>query len=683
MHSNYVCWSSILSVLLGACTGLDSPPEDAEDLGEVSEHIDQETWTSCAVENAICSFPGTKTVRYGANGSYFTRVATNTIGCDNATFGDPLHGTAKSCEYSEDISEQGNVLYGYWSGSGGRNPSSPANRQFIVDYSGPGSTVTFHLSAPLDTYLYLLDASGNVLAQDNDSGGNLTSRLSYFLSPGTYKLVAATAASGQSGEFTLRADKVVLRYPQRLYVQAATSFHWIYDDHGTGADNDVAIWRANLGQYPGYYSLGDVAQPFHGSAPRVTFVARGDGDVLARPIDYAWVWSDWGSGGTHDVSIWEPLPTAGYTCLGTVTVLGYNKPSTDLIRCVRSEYVLPANPAGLWNDSGSGADYDVGIWQVEPRDHRGLALSTFIARPSHSDPGGNRYWVINKSATANPELQGVPVDAVTAIQYAPLMWLHQDEYYFPSSVDFFLPNVHEANGYMVTNQALGCDSCTDPQFLDGRRPDGTQVPIYAEIINRTQNGQPTNITDIVYWAFYPYNNGKRVCIGWYSPWGCVGGYSTFGNHVGDWEHFTVRFVDGRPAQVYLSQHAWGQTFHFGDKNVALVGFHAEVYAAQGSHGVYPDAARHIYRYIGNGDFLADDTSRGIPWYTWTSTVPFFWQSPGTYSGSLSWLNLTSRWGNPKSGCDFSESVSGECVLNDGPTGIMAKSASNPANLGLD
>nr|WP_253894823.1 Vps62-related protein [Corallococcus exercitus] len=62
----------------------------------------------------------------------------------------------------------------------------------------------------------------------------------------------------------------------------------------------------------------------------------------------------------------------------------------------------------------------------------------------------------------------------------------------------------------------------------------------------------------MYWNFYPYNNGKRVCIGWYSPWGCVGGYSTFGNHVGDWEHLTVRFIDGRPALVYLSQHADGQ-----------------------------------------------------------------------------------------------------------------------------
>ena len=601
---------------------------------------------------------------------------------DATWVGDDFNDLASSVVVQSPSAPQGNTLYGQWNGSGGRNPASTANRQFIVDYTGPASTVTFHLTAPLDTYLYLLDANGNVLAQDDDSGGNLTSRLSYALSPGTYKLVAATYSGGASGEFTLRSDKAVMRYPQRLYVQGATAFNWIYDDHGTGADNDVAVWRPNLAQYPGYYSLGDVAQPFHGSAPRTSFVAYGEGDVLARPVDYAWVWSDWGSGGTHDVSIWEPLPAAGYTCLGTVTVLGYGKPSTDLIRCVRSEYVLPANPAGVWNDAGSGADYDVGIWQVEPRDHRGLALSTFIARPSHSDTGGNRYWVLNKSALANPEMKGVPVDGVTAAQYAPLVWLHGEEYYFPSSVEFFLPNVHESGGYMVTNQALGCDSCTDPQFLDGQRPGS--VPIYAEIVNRTQNGQPTNITDIVYWTFYPYNNGKRICIGWYSPWGCVGGYSTFGNHVGDWEHFTVRFVDGRPSQLFLSQHSGGQTFNYGDKNVAVTaGFHAEVYAALGSHGIYPDAARHIYQTIGNGDFLADDTGRGIPWYTWNSTVPFFRQPPGAYGGSLSWLNSTSRWGNPKSGCGFSEQVSGECVLNDGPTGIMDKSASNPENLTLD
>jgi hypothetical protein len=183
--------------------------------------------------------------------------------------------------------------------------------------------------------------------------------------------------------------------------------------------------------------------------------------------------------------------------------------------------------------------------------------------------------------------------------------------------------------------------------------------------------------------FYPYNNGKRVCIGWYSPWGCVGGYSTFGNHVGDWEHATVRFVDGRPSEIYLSQHSHGQTFTFGDKRLSLVGWRPELYSAQGSHGVYADAARHIYQNLPNGDFLADDTGRGMAWDTWNGLVPFAWQAPGTYGGSLSWLNVTSRWGNPKSGCEFSEPVAGECVLNDGPTGPMSKDASRPDFMPLD
>jgi hypothetical protein len=44
---------------------------------------------------------------------------------------------------------------------------------------------------------------------------------------------------------------------------------------------------------------------------------------------------------------------------------------------------------------------------------------------------------------------------------------------------------------------------------------------------------------------------------------------------------------------------------------------------------------------------------------------------------LSWLNITSRWGNPKSGCEVSEPIAGECVLNDGPQGPMLKSYAQP------
>ncbi len=58
------------------------------------------TWTQCASENGTCTFTGTMTVRYGAGSSWYYRVATGSIACNNATFGDPIVGTAKACYYS-------------------------------------------------------------------------------------------------------------------------------------------------------------------------------------------------------------------------------------------------------------------------------------------------------------------------------------------------------------------------------------------------------------------------------------------------------------------------------------------------------------------------------------------------------------------------------------------------------
>ncbi|MES2831877.1 MAG: hypothetical protein V4695_07795 [Pseudomonadota bacterium] len=60
----------------------------------------QETWTYCSGEYANCSFPGTRQVRYGANGVFAYTTASGFVACSNNVFGDPVYGTVKSCSYS-------------------------------------------------------------------------------------------------------------------------------------------------------------------------------------------------------------------------------------------------------------------------------------------------------------------------------------------------------------------------------------------------------------------------------------------------------------------------------------------------------------------------------------------------------------------------------------------------------
>lgn len=265
------------------------------------------------------------------------------------------------------------------------------------------------------------------------------------------------------------------------------------------------------------------------------------------------------------------------------------------------------------------------------------------------------------------------IDEATAKKYAPRIHFQSDESYWPSSVDLFLANTHEESGFLTTNVALDCPGCANIPFLAGQRPDQNSVPIYAHIVPRI--GFASKVVDIVYWAFFPYNNGKRVCVGVYDEsflnLGCLGKYSIFGNHVGDWEHVTVRFVDGYPQELAMEAHGNTSIFPWGSRKVEMLDqSHPIVYSAQGSHGFYEYAGRNRYKDLPNGDFLVDDMNAGVAWDTWNNVVPFFYQDVGSYEGANAWVNYKGRWGNAPAGCgqfNVIQEISGECVLNPGPS----------------
>jgi spore coat protein U-like protein len=61
--------------------------------------IQAATWTTCATENATCTFKGLHEVAFGANGKYLYGSFTNGTACTKNVFGNPADNDVKTCYY--------------------------------------------------------------------------------------------------------------------------------------------------------------------------------------------------------------------------------------------------------------------------------------------------------------------------------------------------------------------------------------------------------------------------------------------------------------------------------------------------------------------------------------------------------------------------------------------------------
>lgn len=104
-------------------------------------------------------------------------------------------------------------------GKDGVNVTNNINQQDVSDIGKlgklfsvslkKGQTYTIDLqSGDLDSYLYLFDSKSKLLAQDDDSGGDLNSRI-VFQAPqdGVFHILATSLIGDETGEFTLKVRK--------------------------------------------------------------------------------------------------------------------------------------------------------------------------------------------------------------------------------------------------------------------------------------------------------------------------------------------------------------------------------------------------------------------------------------------------------------------------------------------
>ncbi len=207
-------------------------------------------------------------------------------------------------------------------------------------------------------------------------------------------------------------EPVIQQVGQDLELIYVAEFELVWFDVGSGAYMNGAFYRPIVPE--GYYALGHYGQNNWSEPSGGMFAARElVAGALAPPIDYEWIWADWGSGGDLDGSFWRPIPAPGYVCLGAVSQFGYYKPDLNEIRCVRDDLVTEGYVAGeLWNDSGSGADYDISTWYISAHSD-GISVGVFSGWGFYAIPNYPVYVLKSDAVwkeTPTQELELVYID---------------------------------------------------------------------------------------------------------------------------------------------------------------------------------------------------------------------------------------------------------------------------------
>jgi len=282
------------------------------------------------------------------------------------------------------------------------------------------------------------------------------------------------------------------------------------------------------------------------------------------------------------------------------------------------------------------------------------------------------------------------------LKYAPLSYLHSSEQYWPTDVRDHLPKViPEVNFTVVggTPTLETLSSLSNQVYLTatedvlahntefftsvtGKPSSSGDSAAPATIIAVQKAG---GIVDAFYCYFYSFNYGPAV-LG-----------LRYGNHVGDWEHTMVRFINGVPDTVYFSEHSGGTAYKY--SAVEKSGDRPVSYTAIGTHANYPTSGDHDYT-LPFG-LLKDQTNRGVLWDV-TKNFRGLWYTPssGTVDvatgagsgGNLQsqegpgWLYFGGRWGDKQWPTNkFGQyCIAGQCHVSDGPTGPLSKNLGRTA-----
>ncbi|KAI4333226.1 hypothetical protein L6164_018061 [Bauhinia variegata] len=393
-----------------------------------------------------------------------------------------------------------------------------------------------------------------------------------------------------------------------LKVSEISSFTKIWATHEGGPGNQGATVFEPTGIPEGFYVLGSYSQPNDKPLFGWILVAKDDSNgALKPPVDYTLVWSSQSLKIKQDGPgyVWLPTAPDGYKAVGHVVTTTPDKPSLDRIRCVRSDLTEQCETySWIWGPGKSSDPNGFNVYEVRPSNRGtqapGVRVGTFLAQ------NGGTTGPLSISCLRNTKASTAYMPNVKQIEaiiqaYSPLMYLHPNEQYLPSSVNWYFSNgallyKKGEESKPVPIQSNGTNLPQDPNndgayWLDLPADEANKERVKKGDLQSSQtyiHVKPMyggTFTDLAMWVFYPFNGPARAKVEFFNvPLGKIG------EHVGDWEHLTLRVsnFNGQLWRVYFSEHSGGTwvdaselEFQSGNKPVAYSSLHG--------HALYPKA----------------------------------------------------------------------------------------------
>ncbi|KAL8146877.1 hypothetical protein At1g04090-like [Apium graveolens] len=315
--------------------------------------------------------------------------------------------------------------------------------------------------------------------------------------------------------------------------------------------------------------------------------------ALIKPLSYSLLWcmdersKDNFNGGVY---IWFPQPPDGYKALGYLVTNKLQRPNVEEVRCVRADLTDNCETYHqILKIVATNLQSPLEVWSTRPRDRgmheKGVAVGTFFCCSDCSSGEVNAACLRNFSSN----LHAMPnLNQVHALikHYGPTVFFHPSEIYMPSSVSWFFENgallykKNVSHGENINSEGsnLPAGGTNDGEYWIDLPSDAQREIVKhgnltsAKLYVHVKPALGGTFTDIVMWVFCPFNGPGILKFEFMNV-----SLGKIGQHVGDWEHFTLRISNftGELWSIYLSQHSGGQwveatDLEFIEENKAII-----------------------------------------------------------------------------------------------------------------